>query len=294
MLKEAFDTAYSNGIFKIVDIPDYQQGDARFTLFHSLTKYSGSLVFLGIQILAANNIMHANDFPLKRDYFNKRCGIAINHLRAPKTVVSATKNEDGFRLKGTLTWASGYKIFDTLLVGFHCDELEYVAVVPFEEAEGFKVGEAAESFVGESMATVDIVLDGFFIPHDHVVASAPIGSYTAAKSISKTVHIAMYSLGLGAIEQLKDEVVKADASKKLESIREKFMETHLGDVMDALRIELFKLVQDIITTGMILAGGRSVLATETLQRYYRELIMFNSNGLNDTIKGLFKEKFLNS
>jgi len=293
MLKKAFDIGYEHEVFKIVDVDGFQQGDARFLLFSSLTRYSGSLVFLAIQILAANNIMFANDFPLKNEYFNKKCGIAINHLRAPKTIVSADRSEDGFTLSGTLTWASGYGIFDTLLVGFHCEGDEYVAVIPFEEAKGFEVGETAQTFVGESMATVDIVLDQFFIPKEHVVASAPIGSYTQAKSLSKTVHIAIYSLGLGAIEQLQDEEVKMHASQKLEAIKQEFMATHNGDVMDALRIELFELVQDIITTGMVLVGGKSVLATQTLQRYYRELIMFNSNGLNGTIKGLFKEKFLN-
>jgi hypothetical protein len=293
MLKEAFDIGYEHEVFKIVDVDGFQQGDARFMLFSSLTRYSGSLVFLAIQILAANNIMFANDFPLKSEYFNKKCGIAINHLRAPKTIVSADRNEDGFSLSGTLTWASGYGIFDTLLVGFHCESNEYVAVIPFEEAKGFEVGETAQTFVGESMATVDIVLDQFFIPKEHVVASAPIGSYTQEKSLSKTVHIAIYSLGLGAIEQLQDEEMKMYASQQLEAIKKEFMATQIGDVMDALRIELFQLVQDIITTGMVLSGGKSVLATQTLQRYYRELIMFNSNGLNGKIKGLFKEKFLN-
>ncbi|MFT7880753.1 MAG: hypothetical protein ABXS91_10215 [Sulfurimonas sp.] len=293
-LKEAFEIAYRHDIFRVVDLPPLEQGEARFRLFSSLTRYSGSLVFLGIQILAANNIMHANGFPLRQAYLNKRCGIAINHLRAPVTVVSAEEREDGFWVTGTLTWASGYGIFDTLLVGFHCGGAEYVAVVPFREAEGFHIGEAAESFVGESMATVDITLDAFFVPHEHIVASFPLGSYSASKSISKTVHIAIYSLGLGAIEHLDDEAVKKDASMRLEAIRDEFMETQNGDIMDRLRIELFKLVQDIITTGMVLVGGKSVLATEMLQRYYRELIMFNSNGLNGTIKGLFKEKFLNS
>ncbi|MGC9351129.1 MAG: hypothetical protein ACP5D3_04005 [Sulfurovum sp.] len=292
MLKEAFEIAYRHDIFRVVDLPPQEQGEARFRLFSSLARYSGSLVFLGIQILAANNIMHTNAFPLMQTYVNKRCGIAINHLRAPVTVVSAQESEDGFRLFGTLTWASGYGIFDTLLVGFHCAGAEYVAVVPFKEAEGFKIGDPAESFVGESMATVDIELNNFYVPHDHTVASFPLGSYSTSRSISKTVHIAIYSLGLGAIAQLKDEAVKKEAFMRLEAIKDAFMETQNGDVMDRLRIELFRLVQDIITTGMVLVGGKSVLATETLQRYYRELIMFNSNGLNDTIKGLFKEKFL--
>ena len=72
------------------------------------------------------------------------------------------------------------------------------------------------------------------------------------------------------------------------------MNTTDGETMDRLRIELFNLVQQIVTTGMILHGGKSILATKALQRHYRELIMFNSNGLNDTIKGLFKASFLHT
>jgi len=294
MLKKAFDIAYENDVFSIVDVDAAAQAEARYILFRSLTRYSGTLVFLGIQILAANNIMLSNNFPLRQKYFDKKCGIAINHLRAPMTVISAEKDEDGYRLSGTLTWASGYGIFDSLVVGFHCGKYEYVATVAFENAKGFKVGEVADSFVGESMATVNIDLDQFFVADEHVVAFSPIGSYTKAKSISKTVHIAIYSLGLGAIEELNDHEVKEQASQRLETIKEEFMATNDGELMDRLRIKLFALVQEIITTGMILAGGKSVLANQTLQRYYRELIMFNSNGLNDKIKGLFKERFLNT
>ena len=294
MLKKAFDIAYENDVFSIVDVDAAAQAEARYILFRSLTRYSGTLVFLGIQILAANNIMLSNNFPLRQKYFDKKCGIAINHLRAPMTVISAEKDEDGYRLSGTLTWASGYGIFDSLVVGFHCGKYEYVATVAFENAKGFKVGEVADSFVGESMATVNIDLDQFFVADEHVVAFSPIGSYTKAKSISKTVHIAIYSLGLGAIEELNDHEVKEQASQRLETIKEEFMATNDGELMDHLRIKLFALVQEIITTGMILVGGKSVLANQTLQRYYRELIMFNSNGLNDKIKGLFKERFLNT
>jgi len=294
MLKKAFDIAYENDVFSIVDVDAAAQAEARYILFRSLTRYSGTLVFLGIQILAANNIMLSNNFPLRQKYFDKKCGIAINHLRAPMTVISAEKDEDGYRLSGTLTWASGYGIFDSLVVGFHCGKYEYVATVAFENAKGFKVGEVADSFVGESMATVNIDLDQFFVADEHVVAFSPIGSYTKAKSISKTVHIAIYSLGLGAIEELNVHEVKEQASQRLETIKEEFMATNDGELMDRLRIKLFALVQEIITTGMILVGGKSVLANQTLQRYYRELIMFNSNGLNDKIKGLFKERFLNT
>jgi len=43
---------------------------------------------------------------------------------------------------------------------------------------------------------------------------------------------------------------------------------------------------------MIVKGGKSILKTQTLQRYYRELIMFNANGLNQHIKELFLDDFI--
>jgi hypothetical protein len=144
------------------------------------------------------------------------------------------------------------------------------------------------------MATVNIELNNFFVKEEDVVSSQVMGNYTKKKSVSKTVHFALYGLGIGAIEMLQDMEVKDSASLQLERIKEQFLATSNGEEMDKLRIELFTLVQNIVTTGMILYGGKSILIEEQMQRYYRELIMFNSNGLNSTIKGLFKEEFLKS
>ena len=292
LLNKAFDILYKKEIFKLYKIDKSLHNEYKFILFSMLTKYSGSLAFLSIQILAANAIMTGNNFPKQEEYFAKKCGIAINHLRAPVTVVWATPCEGGYRLKGKLTWASGYKIFDTLLIGFHYNGREYEAMARFENSENFQVGEVASSFVGDSMATVNIELNDFFVPSEDVVSSKVMGNYTKHKSISKTVHFALYGVGLGAVEALQDKDVKASAKSQLESIKEQFLETESGEVMDRLRIELFTLIQSVITTGMVLYGGKSILLEEKMQRYYRELIMFNSNGLNNTIKGLFKENFL--
>jgi len=292
LLKEAFDILYKKKIFTLYKIDKSLHNEYKFILFSMLTPYSGSLAFLSIQILAANAIMAGNNFPKREKYFSKKCGIAINHLRAPVTVVSATQCEGGYRLKGKLTWASGYEIFDTLLIGFHYDGCEYEAMAEFKSSENFKVGEVATSFVGNSMATVNIELNDFFVPFEDVVSSQIMGNYTKHKSISKTVHFALYGVGLGAVEALEDKEVQISAKNQLESIKEQFLSTNSGEVMDRLRIELFMLIQRVITTGMVLYGGKSILIEEKMQRYYRELIMFNSNGLNSTIKGLFKENFL--
>ena len=292
LLKKAFDILYEKDIFSLYNVDIKLHNEYKFILFSTLTKHSGSLAFLGIQILAANVIMLANSFPKKEAYYAKKCGIAINHLRAPVTVVSANKCEGGYKLKGKLTWASGYGIFDTLLIGFHYDGREYEAMADFSNSKNFVVGEVATSFVGNSMATVNIELNDFFVKEEEIVSSQIMGNYTQKKSISKTVHFALYGLGCGVIEILKDKEVRAIANSKLESIKERFLATEDGEIMDKLRIELFSLLQSTITTGMVLYGGKSILIEEKMQRYYRELIMFNSNGLNNTIKSLFKEEFM--
>jgi len=292
LLDEAFGNLYKAGLFNLHEYDTAIRETLKFELFCALPALSGSLAFLAVQILAANRIMEANNFEKRHEFFKKRCGIAINHLRAPVTVVGSVKTDAGYRLTGKLTWASGYKIFDTLVIGFHHEGHEMQAVVPFEPQTGFSIGEPDATFVANSMNTVNIELEAYEIPQQNIISSHPVGHYTKQKSISKTVHYALYGIGLGAVDALTDAEVKEEAARRLEQQKKAFLGTADGETMERLRIELFNLVQQIVTTGMVLYGGRSILENETLQRYYRELIMFNSNGLNHVIKGLFKEVFL--
>ncbi|WP_345990169.1 hypothetical protein WCX18_04770 [Sulfurimonas sp. HSL1-2] len=294
LLKEAFGLVYDTGVFAFHHYAAELHEQMKFRLFTTLAPRSGSLAFLAIQILAANKIMHANRFVLMATYLNRRCGIAINHLRAPVTVVSATRRCGTYRLSGRLTWASGYGIFDTLVVGFHCEGQEFQAVVPFKPEPGFTVGEVTETFVGNAMQTVDIILDNYDVPEEHIVASHPLGTYTKNKSVSKTIHYALHGIGIGAVDALEDKEVRRAAEKRLEAVKNAFLSEKDGAELDALRVELFELVQRIVTTGMILKGGKSVLLTEQLQRYYRELVMFNANGLNSALKNLHKQAFFST
>ena len=264
----------------------------KLKLFTKLTSFSGSLSFLAIQILAANAIMNKNNFNRKDFYFNKKCGIAINHLRMNRTIVYATKCDNGYNLHGVISWASGYKIFDTLLIGFHYESREYEVMAPFEEIEGFNIIETPETFVGQSLNTVNIKLDNFFVKEEDIVSSNEIGNYTKNKSLSKTVHYALYGIGSGVIKEIENEDFKKYTKKRLKDIKKKFLNSKDGRELDELRIILFNFIQKVVTTQIILYGGKSILTTKNLQRYYRELIMFNSNGLNQEIKELFWHSFI--
>ena len=287
LLKKVFDISYANDNFSLYNFDKTIQDELKLKLFTKLTPYSGSLSFLAIQILAANSIMNKNNFVKKEEYFNKKCGIAINHLRANKTLVSATKCKDGYKLNGVLTWASGYKIFDSLLIGFHYDNKEYEVLAPFEQTKGFKIIDTPETFVAQSLNTVNVKLENFFVKEENIVSSNPIGNYTKNKSLSKTIHYTLYALAKGAIKQIDNKKLKEISKDRLKNEKNAFLKTNDSMELDQLRIELFKTAQDIITTAMIAHGGKSILAQKDLQRYYRELIMFNSNGLNDIIKDLF-------
>ncbi len=291
-LKEAFDISYDNDLFKLYDVQSELLDDYRLELFKTLTEISGTLSFLAIQILAANSIMKKNNFHKKDEYFSKKCGIAINHLRANKTIVDAKKCDEGYLLNGVLTWASGYKIFDTLLIGFHFDGKEYEVMAPFESAEGFNIGLADDTFVGYGLNTVNIELKDYFVKEEEIVSCHEIGNYTKNKSISKTVHMCLYSLGNCASLKIKDEELKEFSSKRLEEIKNEFMSSNSPKYMDHLRVELFDLVQKIITTAMVVKGGSSILSSSNFQRYYKELIMFNSNGLNQALKDMLKSKLV--
>lgn len=291
-LEKLFLVVYNSEVLDITQYEKTLQDSLKLELFTTLSQVSGTLSFLIIQILAAHNIMSKHNFAKKEFYFQKKCGIAINHLRAPRTIVEAKKVDDGYTLSGTLTWASGYKIFDTLLIGFHYNQYEHEAMASFSPQEGFEIGPSDETFVGYGLNTVNIQLNDFFVKDEDIVSSNPIGNYTKNKSASKTVHFCIYGLGICAINQVQDQQFKHNAQKKLEQIKSGFVHSNDIDELDNLRIDLFCLVQDIVTTAMILIGGKSVLSSQILQRVYRELIMFNSNGLNNTLKSLFKNKFI--
>jgi hypothetical protein len=290
-LKAMFHRVYQSGLLQITHLEKKLQDQLKLELFITLTRHSGTLAFLVIQILASNNIMAKNNFPRHRFYEEKFCGIAVNHLRAPKTYVSAIKVDGGYELSGKLTWASGYKIFDYLCIGFHFENKEYETMAGFTPQEGFFIQNTDDTFVGFGLNTVNIELKNFFVKDEDIVSSNKKGNYTKNKSASKTVHFCLYGLGELVIKEIQDIELQSITKTRLESFKVAITNETDPDKLDLLRVELFSFVQSSITTTMIQIGGRSILADQTLQRAYRELMMFNSNGLNNTLKSLFKKYY---
>lgn len=290
-LKEAFGVLEKNSIF---DLHLVKQEELKFEVFSKLTGVSGALCFLLIQILAANKRVSSSSIARENILENRCCGVAINHLRADESLVSGKKEGNKFLIDGRLTWASGYKIFDSLLMGFHHDNKEYMAIVDFKAQNGFEIGNADSTLVAFGMNTVNIDLKSFEIDESMIVSIDEIGKFCKTKSISKTIHYAIYSIAKKALDEIKEDEVYDKFEKLLEKNKNDFLECNSELELDKLRVELFNLTQKMITLAMILKGGKSILTIYNLQRYYREIIMFNSNGLNTKMKKLFIEDLMQS
>jgi len=291
ILKKAFDIAFDNDIFALYKYSAPLQEKYKAILLSEFAKISGSLAFLAIQILAANAIMNKNDFSRKERFFKKKCGIAINHLHLKTTQVQAKKVKNGYLLTGALTWASGYGIFDSLLIGFHHKEYELEVLSSFKNKKGFIISSACNTFVGYSINTVNIELKDFFVKDKNIVSSNNMGNYSKNRSLAKSIHYCIYGLGKAAINDSNNTSFKTESKLLLKKKQEAVIACTDAKELSILRVELFLFVQELITTAMVLNGGKSIFAHSTFQRYYREIIMFNTNGLNQNLKDIFLLKY---
>jgi hypothetical protein len=164
----------------------------------------------------------------------------------------------------------------------------------FTHKEGFFIQNTDDTFVGFGLNTVNIELKNFFVKDEDIVSSNEKGNYTKNKSSSKTVHFCLYGLGELVINEIDDIELQSVMRTRLERFKVDIINETYPDRLDMLRVELFTFVQSSITTTMIQIGGSSILSEQTLQRGYRELMMFNSNGLNTTLKELFKTHYFDT
>lgn len=293
LLKECFDILFKNDLITLYSVESDVKEHVKFNLFSQVSAYSGALAFLQVQNQAAFNRMEKHNFSQKEHYFDHTCGVAVNHLRSKEIQVEGVKCTEGYSLNGILTWASGFEIFEYILVGFVWDNQEVVALCDFKMQEGFNIQlPPAQTFVANSLNTVNITLTDFIVKDENVIYTMPRGHFTKDKSASITVHAAFYGLGRRAGELMEDQTLKDITEVMLDDSRNVILNTHDGAVLDKERIILFEKVQRIITTAMIQHGGKSNLSSSEYQRLYRELMLFNANGLNHAIKGLFRKEFI--
>lgn len=110
---------------------------AQYYYYKNVAMASGTLAFLfGQHISAMASIASGNNTLLKSKYLTQNLdgrysfGISFGHLKHSITPpVTAIEQNDAYIVNGVLPYVTGYKIFNTLIIGFVCDDREIMAAV---------------------------------------------------------------------------------------------------------------------------------------------------------------------
>jgi hypothetical protein len=259
-----------------------------------ISYFSGALSFLFLQNLSAmayfQKLSQAKLIEINRIKYN--CGIAFAHLRNTKTFVSGVNDGNDIVLNGFLPWSSGYKIFDYVLIGFHIDGQECIAFCAFSESANFIISDIMDSFVASSMNTVSIKLTNFKIPYVNIISKEELGTFNKLLGDSSR----MPSLMVGIIQKGIDIIPhiylkeKKHFNLQLSHIRESILNKHK---IISTRMECFKLAQMVIGFCSIANGGKSVLYTNSIQRLYREILLFSLSGISPNIISEYQKDSIN-
>lgn len=270
--------------------PDYGgtglAGRDYFEFTELLQSYSGAFGFLQRQHQAAarfifeggNDVLKGEWLPLMAK--GKRLvGVSVSHLRDPQHPrVIAERAEDGWSLSGSVSWVSGYRLLDHLVVGFVSPEKneEGMALIPFKRGRGLKFSKPFNTVALSSIQTVQMELKGYTVEEKSLFALKPVGSYQEASSV-RAVHFVNLSALVRAFQRLMDKKGVAShlpLSDAYAECREAFLNRSSDDEL----LELYARMHAIATRFCYLTRlsykAAALICPNPVERLYRELMLF--------------------
>lgn len=279
----------------LASLDDAQERFIKHQISKLVAFYSGGLAFLLFQNFASLRLLSHDAYndkqQLKKEAYS--CGIAIAHLRRETPCAFAKDLGDGhIELNGLLPWASGFRIYDYVIIGFHYQNQEALALVPFKESQSFVISKPIETFVANAVNTVSVQLNQYVIDKNALIKQEALGFF---REVSKN-SINMLSLLTGINERAIDLLNKKEPeianqfSKKLNKIEGILLSNE--NIVDT-RLDLLHLSQVIISFLAATTGGKSALIENPIQRLYRESLLFSLSGISVDIVDIFRERLLN-
>ena len=275
----------------------YRSSNREITTHNALGKlsyFSGALSFLFLQNLSAMAYFtKVSDTRLARlrDILYD-CGIAFAHLRNSKTFVNGIQNSESIALNGNLPWASGYRIFNYILLGFHIDGQEAIAWCEFSESRNFIISGIMDTFVASSINTVSIKLKDFIIPASNIISLESMGTFNELLGDSSRMPSLITGIIQKSIDLMPDIYTKEKEhfNYQLSIIKESILNRNK---IVSTRVECLKLAQMVTAFCSVANGGRSVLLSNVIQRLYRECLLFSLSGVSPNILDKYRDDVLN-
>ncbi len=104
------------------------------------------------------------------------CGVAFSHLRRPGVpMVRAERVPGGFQINGTAPWVTGWTLLDSFILGAALpDDTHLFCYVPKSGNEAcLTAGPRIPLVVMNASDTVEVTMDGLFVPDDHALSERP-------------------------------------------------------------------------------------------------------------------------
>ncbi len=270
-----------------------------------ISRHSGALAFLQTQHQSAAALIasSAND-SLKERYLPQLAtgktlmGVGFSQLRRPgPPLVTAIPVADGYRLQGKVPWITGWRFFDSFIVGAKTPNQQVLmALIPFQKAHSPQGGNLQLSAplrlaAMASTLTVTATLEHWFIPQADVVQLYP-ADWLHRRDQANVLHHAFFALGctqaaldVMALAPATDmsQAVQATFHPQLAQLQQQIYtaeETGCMTYRDrlALRARAILLAQQTALACVTLARGAALDTAHPAQRIYREALAYTVFG----------------
>ncbi len=313
LLQETLQTIAGMGCFRLKTTQKYGGlacDEAQYHQFkQTIVQYSGALTFLQHQHQGAiRTIASSQSDAIKARYIPQLMagellvGVGISQLRQRQNCsLKGIETHAGYRVMGSLPWASGYKHFKKIIIGFVTAANEAVyAIIPFNNKNSQKFGQITCSnvlplIVAQSTNTVNISFYDYFIHNDDIVLFKSAENFFQDNFVTLNNSSFHIGLALAALKLIRPFIgskhpMLADIATNAE--REIF--TYTSDVIQALssgnfdnflilRARGIELSNNLTRLACLMNKGQCILQTNPAQRLYRECLLFNSFGSSDKL-----------
>ena len=301
LMKQAFKKFIDLEFYKLL-IPENHGGVGlsaieKIKLQESMGMYGGALAFLQVQLWAPIWLLSiSNNISLAEKCFKEMIenrisiGNSLYQLKPENSrYLTCKKSNDGFYVSGKINFATGYGIFDYIIVGFidESTQQELVGLLPFNNKGStknqFHVGETLTTVTMLGIGTVSLELKDYFIPNENILhiweRNVFYGMLNQSSPSAYTIGIAKAALELirvSAVKSNKFEKTYTHFYNQLNNLKEDLALHVSGEDGSALAAKILHLAWEVLQFVALVLGGASCLSAHPYQRLLQEALIWLS------------------
>ena len=272
-----------------------------------MSQYSGALLFLQAQHHSSISrlkklLPHTGIEELFRSLIQKNEGIGLA-LQKNKKILRVQQTPQGYRLSGTLLWATGFGFFSHLLISFEHKGILFYTLLPFgpRESEGgaITLSSKIETVVFNALPSHSVTLRDWLITKSDILAMHPLLPQEQAVE-----HPATYNFA-GTAKALLDLTLQgqygstpqvlfnhASLTTRWQSYYQHIIESSINPLL--LRIEGFKLAEDCCLLARFSIGAASLLKEHPINRIAREIWQYTLAGYSEEQRNVYLKRIFHA